>query len=280
MKEFMKIGILFMLIVLGLGSFSLRKERNFVPPGTVEINDTFFVDETEVSNFSWKEYVYWTAKKYGKDSHEYNSTLPDTLVWLDSLIIGGLNSEYYYVHPAYRDYPVVGITYEQALNFCKWKTEVVHIWQEIKSGKRKNEDRYKSYIGKLMFEYRLPTKKEWESFAMIGSEQKVKEKYFRNCKCTNVKGEKIHCSDTLLLANLSKDKKGDWIQTDMVYSYIPNKLGLYNIIGNVSEMVLEVGISKGGSWKSTQHYNDILRSEYYTEPNPSTGFRCVCVIKK
>lgn len=60
--------------------------------------------------------------------------------------------QYYFRHVAYREYPVVGVSYEQAQSYCKWRTERVHIALEIKEGKRKVEDVNKEYTGKLKFE--------------------------------------------------------------------------------------------------------------------------------
>ncbi|MEO6304636.1 MAG: hypothetical protein ABIP51_15860, partial [Bacteroidia bacterium] len=51
-------------------SFSIKKEKQFLPPGTAKITETLFADETEVSNFSWQEYESWTKIKYGVNSKE------------------------------------------------------------------------------------------------------------------------------------------------------------------------------------------------------------------
>ena len=45
---------------------SFTKEKPFTPPGTVQINDTLFADETEITNIAWQEYEFWTASIYGK----------------------------------------------------------------------------------------------------------------------------------------------------------------------------------------------------------------------
>lgn len=54
------------------------KRKNVYTSGTVQINDTLFADETEISNFSWQEFEYWTKAIYGPNSKEHLAVLPDT----------------------------------------------------------------------------------------------------------------------------------------------------------------------------------------------------------
>ena len=146
--------IIFAVTALALLCFSFTTEKTFIPPGTIQINDTLFADETEVSNFSWTEYEYWTKAIYGANSKEHLATLPDTLCWREKLAYNEPYVQYYYRHVAYRDYPIVGISYEQASAYCKWRTERVKTFLSAK----------KDFINQN-FEYRLPTKSEWEKLA-------------------------------------------------------------------------------------------------------------------
>lgn len=266
----MKKNILLAGAVLLLAAFSLKKDKSFVPPGTVNINDTLFADETEISNFSWREFVEFNRLKFGNGSPEYISSLPDTLVWREKMTYNEPYVNYYYRHVAYKDYPVVGISYEQAVRFCKWRTERVHIYLEIKEGKRKEADRNNDYTGKLKFEYRLPTKQEWEAIAMPGIDQtKLKESKKNMYKYNTV--------NTTSVASSLNDNAD---VTAPVYSYWPNKLGIYNMLGNVNELIAEKGISKGGGWKTHSEDLSIWKDEEFSKPNAWTGFRCVCVMKK
>jgi formylglycine-generating enzyme required for sulfatase activity len=131
-------------------SFTTIKNKAFIPPGTVQITETFFADEVEICNFAWQEYEFSIISKFGKNSKEHLETLPDTIVWLQKTSFNEPYVKYYYRHPAYKDYPVVGISYEQAVAFCKWRTERVKTFYYIKNKKEIN------------IEYRLPTKAEWE----------------------------------------------------------------------------------------------------------------------
>jgi formylglycine-generating enzyme required for sulfatase activity len=247
----MKKIILFLLIFISF-SFSSHRKKKRIPPGTVQITETFFVDECEVSNFSWLEYVLWTKNFYGADSPEYLAALPDTSVWLKD------NNEMYYSlyfwHPAFRDYPVVGISYEQALEFCKWRTERVK--QFIHLGCKKDWE----------IEYRLPTKKEWESLhvTLQNIERLQKEKVSFNLK------------DTTSLKNAHHDNAD---VTAPVFSYKPNSFKIYNLIGNVAEMVEEKNICKGGSWKHFPSEAYPGKDISYEKPEAWLGFRCVCIVK-
>jgi len=62
-------------------SFTTLKPKPFIPPGTAQITESFFADETEISNFAWQEYELSVKTKYGYLSPEHLAALPDTLVW-------------------------------------------------------------------------------------------------------------------------------------------------------------------------------------------------------
>src|SRR6478609_10113727 len=94
--------------------FTVRAKKQFTPPGTVQVNDSLYADACEISNFSWQEYELSVADVYGKNSKEHLAALPDTLVWRDNFSYNEPYVQYYYRHPAYKDYPVVGISHEQA----------------------------------------------------------------------------------------------------------------------------------------------------------------------
>jgi len=91
---------------------------------------SFFIDETEVTNLMYIEYLDWLERVYKKagDSYRnvYLAAIPDTMVWRSPL---GFNEDMvnnYLRHPAFRDYPVVGVSWQQAANYAKWRTERVN----------------------------------------------------------------------------------------------------------------------------------------------------------
>ena len=87
---------------------------------------SFYIDETEVANVDWLEYLNWIKRTYPNDAEYYYNALPDTLVWRQPLSYNEPYVNNYLRHPAFRDYPVVGITWEQANDYCVWRTDRVN----------------------------------------------------------------------------------------------------------------------------------------------------------
>ena len=88
---------------------------------------SFYMDRTEVTNLHWLEYMHWMKRVYNKSYPQvYKKSLPDTLAWRKTLGYREKYVEYYLRHPSYRDYPVVGVSWLQANDFCKWRTDRVN----------------------------------------------------------------------------------------------------------------------------------------------------------
>lgn len=87
---------------------------------------SFYMDETEVSNTNWLEYLNWIRRTYPTDAQYYYEELPDTLVWRSPLAFNEPFVNNYLRHPAYKDYPVVGVSAKQAERYCIWRTDMVN----------------------------------------------------------------------------------------------------------------------------------------------------------
>jgi len=91
---------------------------------------SFYMDETEVTNIMYLEYLDWLKSVYPptepKYKNIYHGALPDTLVWRNRLGFNEMMTNNYLRHPAYAQYPVVGVNWIQAVEFSNWRTNRVN----------------------------------------------------------------------------------------------------------------------------------------------------------
>ena len=107
-----------------LGSFeeNLMKTRDNIER-TVTVA-SFYMDETEVANIHWLEYLHYVRQ----DSYRefYESALPDTTVWAKDMAYNDTYVDHYLRYPGFRFFPVVGVTWLQAQDYCDWRTITVN----------------------------------------------------------------------------------------------------------------------------------------------------------
>ena len=94
----------------------------------------FFMDEFEVTNLEWKEYVEWMQGVYSHDPRMVILALPDETVWRSELAYNESYVQNYYNHVAYSYYPVVGVSWKQATDYCKWRTDRLNELMLLQAG--------------------------------------------------------------------------------------------------------------------------------------------------
>ena len=208
---------------------------------------------------------------------------PDTTVWIKDFVYSYNEPMHndYFSHPAYQDYPVVGVSWNQAVAFCNWRTNFKNGYQREKGDPSVSR-------------FRLPNEGEWEYAARGGIPSG-----------TYPWGSPYLLNDrACFLANF-KPLRGDYAVDQAVYtveakSYLPNDYNLYNMAGNVAEWTnssyssgsyeyvasLNPNMSfpdeprkvvRGGSWKDVAYFLRVSsRDHEYSDTSRSyIGFRTV-----
>ncbi|HRG18906.1 MAG TPA: gliding motility lipoprotein GldJ [Flavobacterium lutivivi] len=123
------------LVLVEGGTFTMGKVQDDVmhdwnnTPNQQHVQ-SFYMDETEVTNMMYMEYLDWLKRVFPPDQENYKNIYegasPDTLVWRNRLGYNETMTNNYLRHPAYAEYPVVGVNWIQATEFAKWRTDRVN----------------------------------------------------------------------------------------------------------------------------------------------------------
>jgi formylglycine-generating enzyme required for sulfatase activity len=196
-------------------------------------------------------------------------------------------------HPKENNFPIVGISQQQAALYCKWRSDRVfealldrhnYIRYNVNDPECKSFSREKYFFGKfskfkypkklLVPFYRLPTPQEWEAFANLPP-SRAQNRYLKKPKYKNksifntmeapkkLLDSGCFCNDAYLLSFTAN-------------SGLPNIAGIYGLCGNVAELTTAQHIAKGGSFMHSIDNCNPVKSQYYAQRAIWLGFRCVC----
>jgi hypothetical protein len=285
-----------LVLSLGLISCLTTKKLNKAPtiqlglPGCIQIQPNFYCDQFEVTNIHWLEYMSHTRRIYGEDSEEYKNALPDEKVWLSEATYCVGLYYYYFNHPKYRDYPVVGITQEQAISFAKWRSDRVfelcliraRAIKRIEPQNRDNVFTIERYFRNEL-DYIIPSKKVFyfpEFNLPTIDERVVLEKY--NDSMININKKR----DIVLFENFGRKISCDTIVRLLPIEVVDFGCRTYNIplfyslFGNVAEWLSEKDMVAGGSWNDLDRSQSQNIKKVEANCDAYTGFRCVARWKK
>jgi len=237
------------------------------PPGTVWLKENIFIDIKEVANSDYREFLRDKKKELGNNSNEYKELLPDTTVWTSKNKYNEPFVNHYFRHPAYNYYPVIGVSYEQAVEYCKWRSFRLNLSFYLKNNSIKYSCNaiYSNIKIPEVYKYSLPSKVILEEIEAI----KIDESVIMKIKKKNTAEYNYEIPNDTNFFNPS-------VTTAPVFAYYPNKLGLYNTLGNVAEMSSTKGVAKGGGYIHTKEEIESGKDFLYSKPECWLGFRCVC----
>jgi formylglycine-generating enzyme required for sulfatase activity len=262
--------------------YSLAPTGSYNRNGKTVSLQSFYIQQYEVSNSEYRAFLYdLVAQKRYADFERANVC---GSCWVDEWKGASYNDpmdEHYFNHPAYDNYPVVNVPREGAALYCTWLTKTAH-----------EEQLRKDKTAAPVNDVRLPADIEWEYAAHAGNDSTIYP--WSGIYLRNAKGQFL--ANYCALKNDSAGRtRNDYISDGAFHtaprnSYFPNAWNLYNMAGNVSEMVVVMqpgtsgqyvpaGIaSKGGNWTSYAQNIRIQAEEEYkevTRPTPYIGFRVV-----
>ncbi|MGB3182517.1 MAG: gliding motility lipoprotein GldK [Cyclobacteriaceae bacterium] len=278
------------MVPIPAGTFHMGQADEDVAASMINFNKQvtiggFYMDDTEITNNEYRQFMeamMQDSLSVLGDDFVMNELYPDTTVWVKDFThhMGDPLMVYYYSHPAFDNYPVVGVDWEAAKFFCQWRTDYLNS--------------YRASRGDFpMPNFRLPSEAEWEYAARGGRDM---AKYpWGNPYIRNSKG--------CMLANF-KPGRGNYYDDGFAYTapvgaYFTNDFGLYDMSGNVSEwcedaynpasvpLVWDLNptyfdddepskVVRGGSWKDIAYYLETGTRDYQHKDstNAYIGFRC------
>lgn len=139
-KEGLKTQIPLGMVAVEGGSYTIGEKAEFVtqPRDNRQRRITvssFYMDQYEIRNIDWREYSHWMKIVFGKSKPELvKRAEPDGNTWREQLAYNEPYLQNYFSHPSYNQYPIVGVTWEQAVDYCAWRTDRVNELALVNAG--------------------------------------------------------------------------------------------------------------------------------------------------
>jgi formylglycine-generating enzyme required for sulfatase activity len=261
--------LLRIMIILfsGLSFFSFANGQSTIgskqwEKNWAKVSNVFWMQKTEVTNAEFRTFLD-DVKKYG-NLDGYYAYYPDSLGWK---LLDNANEplvSYYFSHPSFDNYPVVNISYDAAVAYCQWLTS-------------KYASQQSNPFGKVGF--RLPTREEWMLAARSGKDD-GRPYPWDGTELRNKKNERL-CNYLASQNQINREDLespiGKTNITAPVNAHLPNTIGLFNVSGNVAEMVSEPSVAVGGSYRDNGNNVSIDSQKKYTHSAPDVGFRVLMV---
>jgi formylglycine-generating enzyme required for sulfatase activity len=229
------------------------------------INELLYASRYETTN---SEYTIFLKELALKDPDLYRRCAIDTAKWETVSAYCGPLTQFYHSHPVYSKFPVVNVSFEGAVEYCKWLTA-----QYNNAPKRKFRK----------VEFILPSAGQWTiaarggynnaRYSWIGYNMRDKKGMYQ-CNFRRI-DETFVVRDSLGRPSFDEfNRLRDMgFYTAEVRSYKPNEFGLYNTCGNVAEWVDLKDSAMGGSWNSFGGEVTTTSIKSYNSPSPEVGFR-------
>lgn len=301
-------------LILFLGLTTKLKAQDFY--GMVQVDTNLWIDQTEITNNEYRQFVNWVKDSLFKAgvniyrekqgfydnsllktdvlnySHKINGMVklinvyPDTTVWekLDTLKPFMGSMDFYFHHPAYDDYPIVGISYDQAIAFCIWRTNMLNNFNHDPNNKKAKG---------ITVKYDLPSIEQWNTIAYRDSSKlpagieigkdldKNALKYFDKygLLINSVEFKYPQVDGTIPWHYTMKAIETYGIGVPSIKNPKKETPAIVGLAGNVAEMTKDAG-AVGGSWYhpySKAEINEQIEIDHQ-ESHAWLGFRCIVTI--
>jgi hypothetical protein len=233
-------------------------------PNTLPINPRICIGISETPAYMYKGFLAWVGENKSAKAYNFKAIKPDYSKW--KALFPSLTEEK--IEEVFQNtdqlalMPIVGITKEQALLYCDWRTEMFK--QQLAQMNKRDRARFPKE-----FKFRLPTANEWGRMRFLIQEKSMLKQIG---KIANVNSKAFKLSKSRMM--WSNEKITD------IYASKDEKLGFYNLFTNVAEMTSTDGEAVGGSWFEGSGKKDFKQTFTYSEAEAWLGFRVIFEIIK